>query len=172
MTGTSIQRPTRTIRATVNGAPVELVIEPRDLLLHVLRDRLGLYGVKSSCDVQVCGACTVLVDGAPVSSCTTLALEIDGRSVETIEGMAAGKELHPIQQAFVDKAAIQCGFCTPGMVLTTKALLTDIPRPTRAEIETFLGGNLCRCTGYWNILDAVEDAAERMAAASEGEGAR
>jgi aerobic carbon-monoxide dehydrogenase small subunit len=160
-------RPTMTIRATVNGSPVELVVEPRDLLLHVLRDRLGLYGVKSSCDVQVCGACTVLVDGAPVSSCTTLAVEIDGTFVETIEGMATGSELHPIQQAFVEQAAIQCGFCTPGMVLTTKALLTEIPRPSREEIEAYLGGNLCRCTGYWNILDAVEDAAERLASAGE-----
>jgi aerobic carbon-monoxide dehydrogenase small subunit len=162
-----VGRPTMTIRATVNGSPVELVVEPRDLLLHVLRDRLGLYGVKSSCDVQVCGACTVLVDGAPVSSCTTLAVEIDGTSVETIEGMATGSELHPIQQAFVEQAAIQCGFCTPGMVLTTKALLTEIPRPSREEIEAYLGGNLCRCTGYWNILDAVEDAAERLASAGE-----
>jgi aerobic carbon-monoxide dehydrogenase small subunit len=162
-----VGRPTMTIRATVNGSPVELVVEPRDLLLHVLRDRLGLYGVKSSCDVQVCGACTVLVDGAPVSSCTTLAVEIDGTFVETIEGMATGSELHPIQQAFVEQAAIQCGFCTPGMVLTTKALLTEIPRPSREEIEAYLGGNLCRCTGYWNILDAVEDAAERLASAGE-----
>jgi aerobic carbon-monoxide dehydrogenase small subunit len=151
------------IVTTVNGRPVALDVEPRAILLDVLRDRLGLTGAKRSCDVQVCGACTVLLDGAPVSSCCTLAYEADGRTVETIEGLAGSDELHPIQQAFVDKAAIQCGFCTSGFVLTTKALLAENPRPTRTEIEDFLGGNLCRCTGYWNILDAVEEAARRLA---------
>ena len=154
-------RPVRTLRTTVNGREVELEIEPRDLLAHVLRDRLGLLGVKISCDVQVCGACTVLVDGVPVSSCTTLALEAEGKAVETIEGLSRDGALDPVQRAFVSQAAIQCGFCTPGMVLSVKALLAENPEPTRAEIEDYLGGNICRCTGYWNILDAAEEAARR-----------
>ena len=154
------------LKATVNGRPVSLEIEPRAILLDVLRDDLGLTGTKRSCDTQVCGACTILLDGSPVSACCTLAYETDCREVETIEGLAGPDQLHPIQQAFVDHVAIQCGFCTPGFVLTTKALLTENPRPTRSEIEGFLGGNLCRCTGYWNILDAVADAAERLAAGS------
>lgn len=155
--------PSLEIVVTVNGRPVSLRIEPRTLLLDLLRDGLGLTGAKRSCDSQVCGACTVLLDGEPVSACCTLAYEADGRSVETIEGLSGSGALHPIQQAFVDRAAIQCGFCTPGFVLTTKALLTANPHPTRNEIEHYLGGNLCRCTGYWNILAAVEDAAARMA---------
>ena len=156
------------VSATVNGERVELDIEPRELLIQVLRDRLGLHGVKQSCDVQVCGVCTVLVDGEPVSSCTTLALEIDGKHVETIEGLATDGALDPIQQAYVDCAAIQCGFCTPGMVLSTKALLAQSPNPTRDEVKTYLSGNICRCTGYWNILDAVDDAARRLRG-SEGQ---
>ena len=154
------------LETTVNGRPVTLEIEPRAILLDMLRDDLGLTGAKRSCDTQVCGACTVLLDGSPVSACCTLAYETDGREVETIEGLAGADGLHPIQQAFVDQVAIQCGFCTPGFVLTTKALLTENPRPTRSEIENYLGGNLCRCTGYWNILDAVADAAVRLAPAS------
>ena len=156
------------VSATVNGERAELDIEPRELLIQVLRDRLGLHGVKQSCDVQVCGVCTVLVDGEPVSSCTTLALEIDGKHVETIEGLATDGILDPIQQAYVDCAAIQCGFCTPGMVLSTKALLAQSPSPTRDEVKTYLSGNICRCTGYWNILDAVDDAARRLRG-SEGQ---
>ena len=147
------------LETTVNRRPVSLEIEPRAILLDVLRDDLGLTGAKRSCDTQVCGACTVLLDGSPVSACCTLAYEAGGREIETIEGLAGPDGLHPIQQAFVDRVAIQCGFCTPGFVLATKALLAENPRPTRAEIEDFLGGNLCRCTGYWNILDAVADAA-------------
>jgi len=150
------------LETTVNGRPVTLEIEPRAILLDVLRDDLGLTGAKRSCDTQVCGACTVLLDGSPVSACCTLAYEAGDREVETIEGLAGPDGLHPIQQAFVDHVAIQCGFCTPGFVLTTKALLAENPRPTRSEIEEFLGGNLCRCTGYWNILDAVADAAGRL----------
>ena len=150
------------LTTTVNGRPHSLEIEPRAILLDVLRDDLGLTGAKRSCDTQVCGACTVLLDGSPVSSCCTLAYESDSREVETIEGLAGPAGLHPIQQAFVDRVAIQCGFCTPGFVLTTKALLAENPRPTRSEIEDFLGGNLCRCTGYWNILDAVAVAAGRL----------
>jgi aerobic-type carbon monoxide dehydrogenase small subunit (CoxS/CutS family) len=151
------------IATVVNGRPLTLQIEPRAILLDVLRDRLGLTGAKRSCDMQVCGACTVLLDGEPVSACCTLAYEADGRAIETIEGLAGPDGLHPIQRAFVDNAAIQCGYCTPGFVLTAKALLAENPRPTRAEIAAYLGGNLCRCTGYWNILAAVEDAAGRLA---------
>lgn len=154
---------TMTLTMRVNGRPVALEIEPRAILLDVIRDRLGLTGAKRSCDSQVCGACTVLLDGRPVSACCTLAYEANGRTVETIEGLAGSDGLHPIQQAFVDRVAIQCGFCTPGFVLTTKALLAENPAPTREEIEHYLGGNLCRCTGYWNILAAVEDAAARIA---------
>lgn len=154
-----------TLDTTVNGRPVSLEIEARAVLLDVLRDDLGLTGAKRSCDTQVCGACTVLLDGSPVSACCTLAYEAGNREVETIEGLAGPHGLHPVQQAFVDRVAIQCGFCTPGFVLTTKALLAENPRPTRSEIEDFLGGNLCRCTGYWNILDAVADAADRIESA-------
>jgi aerobic carbon-monoxide dehydrogenase small subunit len=153
------------LETTVNGRPVSLEIEPRAILLDVLRDDLGLTGAKRSCDTQVCGACTVLLDGSPVSACCTLAYEAGGRELETIEGLAGPDGLHPIQQAFVDRVAIQCGFCTPGFVLATKALLAENPRPTRTEIEDFLGGNLCRCTGYWNILDAVAVAAGCLASA-------
>jgi carbon-monoxide dehydrogenase small subunit len=155
--------PVISVTMTVNGNPVTLEIETRAILLDVIRDQLGLTGAKRSCDTQVCGACTVLLDGSPVSACCTLAYEADGRALETIEGLSGPDGLHPIQQAFVDNVAIQCGFCTPGFVLTTKALLAENPHPTRAEIEDFLGGNLCRCTGYWNILDAVADAAARLA---------
>lgn len=151
------------LETTINGKAVAIEIEPRAILLDVLRDRQGLTGAKRSCDSQVCGACTVLLDGAPISACCTLAYEAQGREIETIEGLASGAVLDPIQQAFVDRAAIQCGFCTPGFVLTAKALLAENPCPTRAEIESYLGGNLCRCTGYWNILDAVQEAAARMA---------
>jgi carbon-monoxide dehydrogenase small subunit len=150
------------LETTINGKAVTLEIEPRTILLDLLRDRLNLTGAKRSCDSQVCGACTVLLDGAPVSSCCTLAYEAQGSEIETIEGMKTSTGLHPIQQAFVDAAAIQCGFCTPGLVMTTKALLAENPRPTRDEIAAFLDGNLCRCTGYWNILEAVADAARRL----------
>ena len=151
-----------TIALTVNGRPVQLEIEPREMLLDVLRDRLGLTGAKRSCDLQVCGACTVLLDGEPVSACCTLAYEAGGRSIETIEGLADGAELHPIQAAFIENVAIQCGFCTSGMVLTTKALLAENPEPSESEIKSYLSGNLCRCTGYWNIVNAVSDAARRL----------
>ncbi|MFN8663597.1 MAG: (2Fe-2S)-binding protein [Thermomicrobiales bacterium] len=156
------------LRTTINGRDVELEIESRELLIDLLRDRLGLTGTKRSCDSQVCGACTVLLDGQPVSSCCTLAYEANGRTVQTIEDLTRDGRLDPIQAAFVEKAAIQCGFCTPGFVLTTKAMLAANPRPTRDEIKSYLGGNLCRCTGYWNILDAAEDAARRLADGAEG----
>lgn len=153
---------TTLVKFTVNGRPVELEIEPREMLLDVVRDRLGLTGAKRSCDLQVCGACTLLIDGEPVSACCTLAYEANGRAVQTIEGMAVGGELHPIQAAFIENAALQCGFCTSGMILATKALLAGNPDPSEAEIKHYLAGNLCRCTGYWNIVTAVEDAARRL----------
>ena len=154
-------RPRLAWRATVNGRPVEAEIEPRDLLLDVLRDRLGLTGAKRSCDMQVCGACTVLVDGLPVSACCTLAYEARGREVLTIEGLTAPDgALHPLQEAFVQRTAVQCGFCTAGMILSAKHLLDENPHPGRDEIKHFLKGNLCRCTGYWHILEAIEAVAQ------------
>ncbi|ABD09099.1 (2Fe-2S)-binding protein [Rhodopseudomonas palustris HaA2] len=144
------------ISFTLNGAPQTRSVAPFELLIDFLRDDLGLKGTKRSCDVQVCGACTVLVDGLPVSSCTSLAADIDGRSVVTIEGLAQRGELSPVQQAFVDHAAMQCGFCTPGMVLATTALLEHHPHPTEQEIRHYLRGNICRCTGYIKILEAVK----------------
>ena len=156
----------RAIQLTVNGRKRHVAVEPRRLLSDCLRDDLGLTGTKRSCDTQVCGSCTVLLDGSPVSACCTLAYEAGGREVETIEGLAGQDGLHPIQQELVDEVAIQCGFCTPGFVLATKALLAENPRPTRSEIEDFLSGNLCRCTGYWNTLDAVADAAGRLDSAN------
>ncbi len=156
----------RTIAVRLNGAPRELAVLADATLLEVLRDGCGLRSVRETCGIGICGACTVLLDGEPISSCLLLAPLADGRTIETVEGLAIDGQLHPIQQAFVDRVAIQCGFCTPGFVLTTKALLAENPRPTRSEIEDYLGGNLCRCTGYWNILDAVEDAAGRLAPAN------
>jgi carbon-monoxide dehydrogenase small subunit len=153
---------TTLVKFTVNGRPVELEIEPREMLLDVIRDRLGLTGAKRSCDLQVCGACTLLLDGEPVSACCTLAYEANGRSIETIEGLAPGGQLHPIQAAFIENAALQCGFCTSGMILATKALLAENPSPSQEEIKHYLAGKLCRCTGYWNIVAAVEDAARRL----------
>ena len=146
----------------VNGQEREVIIEPHMLLIDVLRDGLGLTGTKYACGAGDCGACTVLIDGRPSFSCLTLAVTAKGKSILTIEGVAEGNELHPIQQAFVDQGAVQCGFCTPGMILATKALLDENPQPTRDEIKTALAGNLCRCTGYVKIVDAVEAAAAAM----------
>jgi carbon-monoxide dehydrogenase small subunit len=148
---------------TLNGRAVSARVEARDLLLDVIRDRFGLTGAKRSCDVQVCGTCTVLVDGAPVSACTYLAYEVRGRRVETIEGLAKDGRLHPLQAAFVEHFGLQCGYCTPGMIMSAKALLADNPAPTREEIGEYLDGNLCRCTGYVKIVDAIEAAARSVA---------
>lgn len=144
------------VSLTVNGVERRLAVEPSDLLIDVLRNRLSLKGTKRSCDVEVCGACTVLLDGLPVSSCTTLAIDADGRSVTTIEGVEHAGTLSRVQQAFVDHAAMQCGFCTPGMVLATTALLDVNPQPSDEDIRHFLRGNICRCTGYIKILEAVK----------------
>lgn len=143
------------IQTLLNGRSVERDLEPRMTLAEFLRNDLGLTGTKVSCELQVCGACTVLVDGLPVSSCTYLAVDIDGREVLTIEGLADGSELHPVQQAFVDKFALQCGFCTPGFVLTAVSLLAENPQPTEHEVIEYLDGNLCRCTGYRPIVEAI-----------------
>ena len=148
------------IHVVVNGRPRDLEVAPHALLLDVLRDTLDLKGAKRSCDTQVCGACTVLIDGLAVSACTYLAVETDGRSVLTIEGLADGDALHPLQRAFVEAGAVQCGFCTSGMLLTARAMLAENARPTRDDVLHYLRGSLCRCTGYRKIIDAVLAAAE------------
>lgn len=152
---------------TVNGEMVDVAVAPNSTLLEVLRDDLGLCGVKEGCSEGVCGACTVLMDGEPVRSCITLALEADGVSITTIEGLAQEGKLHPVQEAFVDNGAVQCGFCTPGMVLSAKALLDRNDHPTEDEIKTALAGNFCRCTGYAKILDAVRVASSQIMAAGK-----
>jgi carbon-monoxide dehydrogenase small subunit len=146
----------------VNGRPYELFIEVNLTLAELLRDRLDLTGTKCACGVGECGSCTVLVDGKPTLSCSTLAVAVRDKNILTIEGLARGNSLPPIQQAFIDSGAIQCGFCTPGMILTAKALLDENPNPTRQEVKEGLGGNLCRCTGYVKIIDAVFAADETM----------
>lgn len=143
------------IETTINQRPISLSVLPRVTLAELLRDQLGLTGTKISCGMQVCGVCTVLVDGDPVSACTFLAVDIDGRDVTTIEGIGTANELHPVQQAFVDHFALQCGFCTPGFVMMTIALLGRNPNPSEENIVEYLDGNICRCTGYRPIVDAV-----------------
>jgi aerobic-type carbon monoxide dehydrogenase small subunit (CoxS/CutS family) len=150
------------ISFTLNGKLEEIEVEPRDLLLDVVRNRFGLTGAKRSCDMQVCGACTVLIDGGPVSACTTLAVEVRGRSVLTIEGLAENGKLHPLQQAFIQYGGFQCGFCTPGMILASKALLDENPDPSEQELKHFMRGNICRCTGYKKIIESIKAAAKRM----------
>ena len=154
------------LAVTVNGVRRQLRIEPRETLAEVLRDRLALTGTKVSCDAQVCGACTVLVDGLAVSACTYLAAAAEDRGVTTVEGLAAADgTLSPLQQAFIDHAAFQCGFCTSGMLVACTALLAETPDPTREEVVTGIEGNLCRCTGYAPIVDAVLAAARAQAGA-------
>jgi carbon-monoxide dehydrogenase small subunit len=153
-------RETMELGLSVNGRRHVLRVEPRETIAEVLRDRLGLTGTKVSCDIQVCGACTVLVDGLAVSGCTYLAVDADDREVTTVEGLAVDGHLSPLQQAFIDAAAFQCGFCTPGMLVAATALLADNPAPTRDEVIAGLDGNICRCTGYAPIVDAVLRAAE------------
>jgi len=148
----------------LNGKATEIECEAQETLAEVLRNRLNLSGTKVSCEVQVCGACTVLVDGLPVSSCTELAYEVRGKQVTTIEGVEKPDgTLHPVQQAFIDEFAFQCGFCTPGMIMAAKALLDENAKPTRDEIIHHMDGNICRCTGYVPIVNAVQRAAEVMA---------
>ena len=160
------QNGTIPMELTVNGRAVSLEIPLQMTLLDLLRDRLNLKGVKRSCDLQVCGACTILVDGHAVSSCTYLAYEARGADVLTIEGLADGNTLHPMQQAFIDNGAFQCGFCTPGMILAAKSLLDETPRPSEEKVKEYMEGNICRCTGYRKILEAILDAAGKSGGAS------
>ncbi|MHB8612274.1 MAG: (2Fe-2S)-binding protein [Candidatus Dormibacteraceae bacterium] len=146
----------------VNGERVEMLLPVHNTLLEVLREDMQLTGTKHGCELGECGTCTVLVDGKPQLSCLVLPVQVEGRAITTIEGMAAGAELHPLQQAFAELGAAQCGYCTPGMLLSAKSLLEATPRPSREEIREALAGNLCRCTGYTKILEAVELAARRM----------
>lgn len=150
------------IKLRINGVTYEVTIEPRRTLLEVLRDSLGLTGAKKACDTGECGACTVLMDGKPVASCLVLAVEAQGKDIITIEGLAKDGQPHPIQQAFVDHGAIQCGFCTPGMILSAKALLDRNPRPTEHEVKEAIAGNLCRCTGYAKIIEAILAASQTL----------
>ena len=156
------------LQFTLNGRAIEIDCEPADTLAEVLRNQLNLNGTKVSCEVQVCGACTVLVDNLPVSACTYLAYEARSKSVTTIEGLEnADGSLHPLQQAFIDEFAFQCGYCTPGMIMSAKSLLDENPRPTRDEIIHYMDGNICRCTGYVPIVAAIQRASEAMAKESK-----
>jgi carbon-monoxide dehydrogenase small subunit len=152
----------RIIQLTVNGEEYEAAVAPNRTLLEVLRDNLYLTGTKEGCGEGACGTCTVLLDGKPVRSCLTLAVEVQGREITTIEGLAPMGELHPVQRAFVEYGAIQCGFCSPGMILTTKALLEENPSPTEQEARQAVSGNVCRCTGYAKIVEAMLKAAEMV----------
>lgn len=143
------------LRLTVNGQPYELYIKPKTLLAEVLRDKLGLTGTKRGCNSSSCGACTVILNGMAVKSCSVLALQADGGELLTVEGLASGAELHPLQKAFLDHGAFQCGFCTPGMLISAKVLLDENPNPTKEQIKEGIDGNICRCTGYNSIIRAV-----------------
>ena len=149
------------IRITVNGTVFDDVVESRQLLVHYLRDVLGLTGTHVGCDTTNCGACTVLLDGETVKSCTVLAVQADGSSITTIEGLASGEDLHPVQRGFIAKHGLQCGYCTPGMILAAVGILKDDPNPSEAKIREGLEGNLCRCTGYATIVDSIRWAAEQ-----------
>lgn len=153
--GTGRKTGTQLVTLSVNGEWHEVPVRPRLTLVEVIRDAIGLTGTKASCESGTCGACTVLLDGRPVLACLTLAIECDGKQVETVEGLADGEKLSAIQEAFLDQGAVQCGFCTPGMLMSATALLRHNPKPTRGEINKALEGNLCRCTGYNAIVDAV-----------------
>jgi carbon-monoxide dehydrogenase small subunit len=150
----------RLIELRVNDESYDLVIEPQKTLLEVLREDLGLTGAKEACGTGECGACTVLIDGKPILSCLTLAIEAQGKEIMTIEGLTSGRDLHPLQKAFIQCGAIQCGYCTSGMILNAKSILDENPRPSREEILKGLEGNLCRCTGYNKIVEAVMEASK------------
>ncbi|REK12963.1 MAG: (2Fe-2S)-binding protein [Planctomycetota bacterium] len=156
------------VATTINGEPMEFLCEARQSLLEVLRDNLAMTGSKEGCNNGNCGACTVLLDGQPVDSCLVLAVEAEGAEITTVEGIADDSRLHPIQQCFLEEAALQCGVCTPGFIVTAKALLDRNPTPSEHEIRFQLAGNLCRCTGYDKIIRAVQDAGKRMAAEARG----
>jgi len=150
------------VTTIVNGDNVEVLCDPRQTLLDVLRDEMDMTGTKEGCGTGDCGACSVTLDGVLVCSCLVLGIEANGKKVETIEGMAQGEELHPLQRKFIDHVALQCGICTPGLLIASKALLEENPDPTEEEIRYWLAGNLCRCTGYHKIIEAVKDAAAEM----------
>ncbi|MFC1872820.1 (2Fe-2S)-binding protein [Chloroflexota bacterium] len=150
------------LKLTINGEPYELTVKPNTLLADLLSNELRLTGVRRGCDSGSCGACTIILDGKAVKSCSTLAIQANGKEITTIEGLAHGDKLHPIQQAFVDHFAIQCGFCTPGMIMSAKALLDAKPDPTEDEVKQALRGNLCRCTGYVKIIEAILAAKDEM----------
>ncbi|MBS6842228.1 MAG: (2Fe-2S)-binding protein [Clostridiales bacterium] len=152
----------RVLSFTLNGDPIEVVCKDNMTLLDLLRDKLGLTGTKKGCEQGECGACTVMLDGKPVNSCCTLAVECEGRDVVTVEGIAKNGQLHPIQKQFIEKWALQCGYCTPGMIMSAKALLDVNPHPTELEIREAIEGNLCRCTGYAKIVEAIQAAAAEM----------
>ena len=147
---------------TINGRRRLFDLEPNKLLLNLLREDLDLTGTKYGCGIGECGACTVLLDGEAVMSCMTLAVDCDGRKVDTIEGVSEGRVLDPIQESYIEEGAVQCGFCTPGFIMTTKALLTENPDPAEGEIREYLKGNICRCTGYVNVVKAVQSAAKKL----------
>jgi carbon-monoxide dehydrogenase small subunit len=152
------------VSAVINGEPTEFLVEPRQSLLETLRDVLGLTGAKEGCNDGNCGACSVLMNGRMVNSCLVLGVEAEGAEITTVEGLANGSELHPLQQSFLENAALQCGICTPGFLISAKALLDQEPNPSEQRIRFWLSGNLCRCTGYDKIVRAVQDAAEKMGA--------
>ncbi len=153
----------RYVDLCINGDSYRISVRPNEFLADVLRHKLDLTGTKTACDMGVCGSCTVLLDGLPVSSCLTLAVDAEGKEITTIEGIESpGGELHPVQESFLDKGAVQCGFCTAGMLMTAKGFLDKNPNPTEPEIRQALSGNICRCTGYAKIVEAVEDAAKKM----------
>ncbi len=150
----------RRIHVTINEVDFDMAVEDRTLLVHFLRDVLGLTGTHIGCDTTHCGACTVLLDGKPVKSCTVLAVQVDGRKIRTVEGLETGGKLHPVQDGFAAEHGLQCGFCTPGMMMTAVALLAKNPNPSEDEIRRAISGNLCRCTGYMNIVKAIQHAAK------------
>lgn len=151
----------------LNGHPYEVAVKPKTTLIELIREEIGLTGPKIGCNAGACGACTVLIDGKAVNSCSVLALQVEGKHVETVEGLAEGESLHPLQEAFLDDGGYQCGFCTPGMLMSAKSLLNENTDPTKHEIRHAISGNLCRCTGYVRIVDSIYDAAQRMK--NEGE---
>lgn len=160
MTTTIIKQ---TVNVTVNGQPYSAEVPTYRILVDFLRYDLGLTGTKETCSVGVCGACTVMLDGRMVSSCLLLAVRVDGEEIQTIEGVADGDRLHPVQQAFIDNGGFQCGACTPGQIMAAKSLLEENSKPTEEDIKKWMMGNLCRCTGYYQIIDSIKDAAEKMA---------
>ncbi len=159
----------QTVKLTVNGKPVSVTVDPRTLLVQLIRENLGLTGTHVGCDTAQCGACTIHMNGRAIKACSILALQADGAEIITIEGLSAGGQLHPMQEAFRDCHALQCGFCTPGMVMSAVQLLQDNPKPTEAQIREGLDGNICRCTGYQNIVRAVRQVADGAKAPAQAQ---